>query len=72
MGTYYDFLQALGKKESSGDYGEINSLNYLGKYQMGESALTDAGYYTPDGTRRNDWSGTWTRKGWGEQLARFY
>ena len=62
MATFGDFLQALGNKESSGNYGAINQLNYLGKYQMGEKALIDAGYYTADGTKKNDWSGTWTGK----------
>ncbi len=62
MATFGDFLQALGNKESSGNYGAINQLNYLGKYQMGEAALIDAGYYTADGTKKNDWSGTWIGK----------
>ena len=30
-------------------------LGYLGKYQFGELALIDVGYYTADGHRRNDW-----------------
>ncbi|MCJ7597227.1 MAG: calcium-binding protein [Methyloceanibacter sp.] len=55
VGTYQDFLDALGQRESGGDYRAVNQFNYLGKYQMGEGALIDTGYYTPDGTSRNDW-----------------
>lgn len=65
-----DFLTALGKKESSGRYDIENFSGYLGKYQMGEYALIDAGYYTRDGTGAkrnadgrfvdNDWIGNWT------------
>jgi hypothetical protein len=72
--TFEDFLAALAQKESSGRYGIENYSGYLGKYQMGEHALIDAGYYLRDGTdaRRNadgkyvdnDWIGHWTgRKG---------
>ncbi|MDQ7837509.1 MAG: calcium-binding protein [Thermodesulfobacteriota bacterium] len=62
MGTYSQFLEKLGNLESSGQYNEINPIGYLGKYQMGEAALIDAGYYTKDGTKSNDWVGTWTDK----------
>lgn len=72
--TFEDFLAALAQKESSGRYSIENYSGYLGKYQMGEYALIDAGYYLRDGTgaRRNaegkyidnDWIGSWTgRKG---------
>jgi Ca2+-binding RTX toxin-like protein len=61
--TYRDFLDALGDRESGGDYGIVNSYGYLGKYQFGELALIDVGYYTPDGTGANDWqAGYWTGK----------
>lgn len=53
--TYRDFLDALGERESGGDYGIVNSYGYLGKYQFGELALIDIGYYTADGTAANDW-----------------
>ena len=61
--TYGDFLDALGERESGGDYGIVNTLGYLGKYQFGELALIDVGYYTADGTAENDWrKGYWTGK----------
>ena len=57
------FLDALGERESSGDYGVVNTLGYLGKYQFGELALIDVGYYSADGTAANDWKpGYWTGK----------
>jgi len=62
-GNYRDFLKALGYRESGGVYKIENKYGYLGKYQMGEAALKDAGYYLGDITRRrNDWIGRWTGK----------
>ena len=62
-GDYKDFLKALGYRESGGKYNIENSYGYLGKYQMGEMALQDAGYYKGDSTpRKNDWIGEWTGK----------
>jgi len=61
-GNYRDFLRALGYRESGGRYWIENRYGYLGKYQMGEAALKDAGYYKGDITRRNDWIGEWTGK----------
>ena len=64
--TYDQFLQELAGKESKDQpdngYGAENNFYYLGKYQMGESALMDAGYYTRNGdnTKTNDWIGQWT------------
>ncbi|MDO5692749.1 MAG: peptidoglycan-binding domain-containing protein [Pseudomonadota bacterium] len=67
--SYSDYLQALARRESGGavaagrdPYQEVNYAGYLGKYQMGELALIDAGYYKKDGTSRNDWKGEWTGK----------
>ncbi len=61
--TYRDFLDALGERESGGDYGVVNSFGYLGKYQFGELALIDVGYYTADGTAANDFRKEyWTGK----------
>jgi Ca2+-binding RTX toxin-like protein len=61
--TYGDFLDALGERESGGDYGVVNAYGYLGKYQFGELALIDVGYYKDDATDANDWkSGYWTGK----------
>jgi hypothetical protein len=59
---YDDFLNALGARESGGDYTKENTIGYVGKYQMGEAALIDTGYYKKDGTKTNDWSGQWTGK----------
>ena len=53
--SYDAFLDALGERESSGNYGAVNTLGFLGKYQFGEAALTDVGYYSADGTAANDW-----------------
>lgn len=57
-----EFGERMGILESNGDYRIVNSFGYLGKYQMGECALIDAGLYTHDATgcRSQDWSGTWT------------
>lgn len=60
-GDLTDFLNALGQRESSNDYSVVNSLGYLGRYQFGELALIDAGYYAGrDGSSSNDFSGGWT------------
>lgn len=54
------FYDALGERESSGSYNAENQYGFLGKYQMGEMALIDAGYYNNDGNMyKNDWKGTW-------------
>ena len=47
--TYEDFLLALADSESSQRYDVVNTKGFLGKYQMGEKALIDCGYYTRDG-----------------------
>ncbi|WP_374410886.1 hypothetical protein [Hydrogenophaga sp.] len=62
MPTYNEFLEKVAAKESGGRYDIANPIGYLGKYQMGEPALIDSGYYQKDGTRKNDWAGTWTGK----------
>jgi hypothetical protein len=41
---YLKYREAIGKRESGGNYAAINTLNYLGKYQFGAAALTDFGY----------------------------
>jgi len=43
MKTYEDFKEAVGKRESGGDYQIKNSLGYLGKYQFGLARLSDFG-----------------------------
>lgn len=57
-----EFGERMGILESNGNYTVVNSFGYLGKYQMGECALMDAGLYVrDDGACRNqDWSGRWT------------
>lgn len=43
-GFNYDaYAAAVGQRESSGNYQAINSLGYVGKYQMGSAALQDEG-----------------------------
>ena len=39
------FKEALGFKESRGDYFTINTLGYMGKYQFGNSTLGSLGIY---------------------------
>ncbi|MBE7712442.1 MAG: hypothetical protein E7Z87_01715 [Cyanobacteria bacterium SIG26] len=60
--TYNEFLKKLGFSESSGNYRAVNSSGYLGKYQMGEMALVEAGYYKPKNRYNNKWDGTFTGK----------
>ncbi len=61
MKTLKDFLNDLGARESGGNYKAFNRYGYAGKYQMGEAALIDAGYYKkPSGRFNNDWSGIFT------------
>ncbi|HMU52612.1 MAG TPA: VWA domain-containing protein [Geminicoccaceae bacterium] len=60
--TYDDFFDDLGFRESSNRYNIENPYGFLGRYQMGEAALVDAGYYVKDGTAANDWKGRWTSK----------
>ena len=45
--TLEKFFEDLGFRESGGDYKVVNNIGFLGKYQMGEMALVDAGYYKP-------------------------
>lgn len=59
---YQAFLDALARQESGNVLNQENQYHYLGLYQMGETALIEAGYYRPDGTANNDWQGTWTGK----------
>lgn len=56
------FLKALFQREAGKNTKVINYAGYIGKYQFGESALIDLGYYQADGTSENDWSGNWSGK----------
>ncbi len=62
--TYDDFFEMLGQRESSGNYMAVEKrYGYLGKYQMGEAALIDCGYYKRDGKINNVFSDKfWTGK----------
>ncbi|MGE4170394.1 MAG: DUF3892 domain-containing protein [Candidatus Margulisiibacteriota bacterium] len=64
MKTYDAFFEALGQKESSGNYSVVQKkYGYLGKYQMGEAALIDSGYYKRDGKINNSFlDNFWTGK----------
>lgn len=63
MKTLQQFLNALGIRESGGNYKAYNRYGYAGKYQMGEAALIDAGYYRKPSRRyNNDWSGEFLGK----------
>jgi len=43
--SFEGFKEALGFKESRGDYFAVNTLGYLGKYQFGASTLQLLGVY---------------------------
>ena len=63
MKTLQQFLNDLGARESGGNYKAFNCYGYAGKYQMGEAALVDAGYYQKPSRRfNNDWSGNFLGK----------
>jgi hypothetical protein len=56
------YLAQVGYNESGGDYTAVNTLGYLGKYQMGAAALIDGGYVKPGTTNSglsnpNNWTG---------------
>ncbi len=61
MKSLQEFLNDLGARESGGNYKAFNKYGYAGKYQMGEAALIDAGYYRkPSRIYNNDWRGVFT------------
>lgn len=65
-----EFLKALFASEGGGRISIENRFGYIGKYQFGEAALTDLGYYKGDassnrsltGEFKQDWSGEWAGK----------
>ncbi len=76
MKTLQDFLNDLGARESGGRYNIVNCYGYAGKYQMGEAALIDAGYYKKGGKGavtiyNNDWKGVFTGKDGVNSLSDF-
>lgn len=72
VNTYQDYFDALGFKESSSIPGGVqnydieNRFGFIGKYQFGEAALFDLGYYGLDSSDsnlfNNDWVGNWSGK----------
>ena len=62
IGTYDDFLRALGQNESGNNYSFVSSLGYLGRFQFGEEALQAVGFYNGDHTWGIDFVGSWTEK----------
>ncbi|HEX5311229.1 hypothetical protein [Aquabacterium sp.] len=69
-GGLSEFLDALFESEGGGNAHIVNQYGYLGKYQFGEDALVDLGYYKADGSKnvgangkfKYDWAGAWTGK----------
>lgn len=45
--SFIGFKEALGFKESQGDYSTVNTFGYLGKYQFGKETLKLIGIYNP-------------------------
>lgn len=45
--SFVGFKEALGFKESRGDYFIVNTFGYLGKYQFGKETLKMIGIYNP-------------------------
>ncbi len=69
--TYVDFLHDLAMTESSMKPSAMNGPGYAGLFQLGEAALIDAGYYIKDGTKKNDWQGSFTGKNGINSLSDF-
>lgn len=51
--TFVGFKEAVGFKESRGNYFIVNSYGYLGKYQFGEGTLKLIGIYNPNEFLKN-------------------
>ena len=51
--TFVGFKEALGFKESGGDYFTVNTYGYLGKYQFGKETLKMIGIYNPSQFLKN-------------------
>jgi hypothetical protein len=63
VGTYAEWLRALGQNESGNNYAFVSSLGYLGRFQFGEEALQAIGFYHGDATPwAIDFQGAWTDK----------
>ncbi len=78
-GGMTEFLTALFASEGGGKVDIENVFGYIGKYQFGEDALVDLGYYKADGSNNRtltgkfkyDWSGDWTGKNGASSKAVF-
>ena len=66
---YPEFKAAVRMRESGGNYQAVNSLGFLGAYQLGEMALTDLGYYPGDATHPSttNWTNDWQTLHWSEK-----
>ena len=42
------YMATIGQSESNGKYNTVNSIGYVGKYQMGAAALVDQGYISKE------------------------
>lgn len=63
MKNLQQFMNDLGTRESANNYQAFNKYGYAGKYQMGEMALIDCGYYKKASKKyNNDWSGEFLGK----------
>ncbi|MGB0980664.1 MAG: peptidoglycan-binding protein LysM [Winogradskyella sp.] len=51
--SFEGFKEAIGFKESRGDYFTVNTLGYLGKYQFGSETLKLIGVYSPNQFLKN-------------------
>lgn len=73
---YDAYRHAIGIHESGSNYGSVNSIGFIGKYQFGAGALTDLGYIKlsvyqqyPDNDKNaalrdpNAWKAPYTRAG---------
>ncbi|UOM36120.1 calcium-binding protein [Acuticoccus sp. I52.16.1] len=70
-GSFDDYFEALGQRESTDNYQLVSPLGFLGKYQFGELALKEIGYYEGDGTAAHDYSGAWTGRDGIDSTAEF-
>lgn len=64
--TSKEYFDYIAETESSNNYKSENKYGYLGRYQMGEMALDDAGYYKINKQNHsehfNKWNGKFTGK----------
>jgi len=48
-GSYQDYLDAIGFRESSNRYDIVNPFGFMGRYQIGKPALQDIGWMDSNG-----------------------